>query len=174
MIDTTEQVYFQKSKIISTQQYFNIFYKNKVPPIELLPQYKPPNELVIMVFNRKLCLRDQNERLFKKYEPVLFGVQFPILATEKTSRRELYEMVWLRVRSQLKLSCYDRENLWWNRTDELPATSPSASRNDPVKPLTPFVLKHVDMIGVSCSLCHWSKRCHGCPILPTVDDSRDL
>lgn len=127
-----------------------------------------------MVFNRKLCLRDQNERLFKKYEPVLFGVQFPILATEKTSRRELYEMVWLRVRSQLKLSCYDRQNLWWNRTDQLPSTSPSVSRNDPVKPLTPFVLKHVDMIGVSCSLCHWSKRCHGCPILPTVDDSRDL
>jgi len=44
-----------------------------------------------MVFNRKLCLRDSNERMIKKYEPVLFGQQFPILATEGTTRRELYE-----------------------------------------------------------------------------------
>jgi len=70
-----------------------------------------------MVFNRKLCLRDPNERLIKKYEPVLFGTQFPILATPTTTRRELYELVWMRVRSQLKHECYDRDNLWWNRVD---------------------------------------------------------
>lgn len=68
-------------KKITPHQYFNIFYKNKVPPIELLPNYEPPKELIIMVFNRKLCLRDTNERLVKKYEPCLFGMQFPILAT---------------------------------------------------------------------------------------------
>lgn len=39
----------------------------------MLPHYKPPEELIIMIFNRKLCLRDQNERLIKRYEPVLFG-----------------------------------------------------------------------------------------------------
>jgi len=44
-----------------------------------------------MIFNRKLCLRNTNERLVKKYEPCLFDMQFPILATESTTRRELYE-----------------------------------------------------------------------------------
>ena len=100
MIDTSEQNprRGRSNKIISMHQYFNIFYKNKVSPVELLPHYEPPEELVIMVFNRKLSLRDQNERLLKKYEPVLFGTQFPILATKSTSRRELYEQVWMRVR----------------------------------------------------------------------------
>jgi len=86
----------------------------------MLPHYKPPEELIIMIFNRKLCLRDQNERLIKRYEPVLFGTQFPILATRSTSRRDLYEQVWMRVRSQLKLSSYDRKNLWWNNETRLP------------------------------------------------------
>lgn len=39
---------------------------------------------------------------------------------------------------------------------------------------TPFVLKHVDMVGVSCSICHWSKRCLGCPIDPTGSDVSQL
>ena len=70
-----------------------------------------------MIFSRKLCLRDQNESLLKKYEPVLFGTQFPVLATKNTSRRELYEQVWMRVRCLLKHTCYDRQNLWWNRNE---------------------------------------------------------
>ena len=123
-----------------------------------------------MVFNRRLCLRNQNERLLKKYEPDLFGTQFPILATATTSRRELYEQVWLRIRSQLKHQCYDRRNLWWNRTQHLPEGQTTGDK----KPLSPFVLKHVDMIGLSCSICHWSKRCHGCLIEPRVDDSLEL
>lgn len=69
-------------KKVTTYQYFNAFYKNKMPPVDLFQGYKMPNELVIMIFNRKLCLRDKNERIVKKHEPVLFGVQFPILATE--------------------------------------------------------------------------------------------
>lgn len=36
------------------------------------------------------------------------------------------------------------------------------------------MLKHVDMVGVSCSICHWSKRCYGCPIEPTVDGAPAL
>ena len=42
------------------------------------------------------------------------------------------------------------------------------------KPLTPFVLKHVDITGTACSICHWSKRCYGCPIEPKVGDHLDL
>ena len=30
------------------------------------------------------------------------------------------------------------------------------------------------MIGLSCSICHWSKRCHGCTIEPLVDDCLEL
>lgn len=121
MIDTTETTkVWRQDKKISMHQFFNIYYKNKVSPVELLPHYQPPQEVVIMVFNRKLCLRDANESLLKKYEPVLFGTQFPILATKNTSRRELYEQVWMRVRSMLKHTCYDRQNLWWNRTEKLP------------------------------------------------------
>ena len=123
-----------------------------------------------MVFNRRLCLRNHNERLVKKFEPVLFGSQFPILATKQTTSRELYEQVWMRVRSLLKHSCYDRKNLWWNGAVQIPEDSPNGLKI----PLTPFVLKHVDMVGQSCSICHWSKRCHGCLINPTVNDSREL
>ena len=37
-----------------------------------------------------------------------------------------------------------------------------------------FVLKHVDIVGTACSICHWSKRCLGCPIEPRIDDSLEL
>lgn len=40
--------------------------------------------------------------------------------------------------------------------------------------MTPFVLKHVDIVGQSCSICHWSKRCLGCPIEPSADDQQQL
>jgi len=104
---------------------------------------------------------------------VLFGTQFPILATAKTSRRELYELVWMRVRSQLKHTCYDRQNLWWNSTEEIPENAVGTATKAK-KPLTPFVLKHVDFVGQSCSICHWSKRCHGCPIEPRAEDHLEL
>jgi len=32
---------------------------------------------------------------------------------------------------------------------------------------TPFVLKAVDKLGYACALCHWTKKCSGCIILPT-------
>lgn len=143
MIDTTEAPKRSRNRVISTHQYFNIYYKNKVPPIDLLPNYAPPEELVIMVFNRRLALRDQNERLLKKFEPILFGTMFPILATACTTGRELYEQVWMKVRSVLKHSCYERKNLWWDRTTEMPETTSNGVR----MPVSPFVLKHVDMVG---------------------------
>jgi len=35
----TEGKSAQQQKLITTHQYFNIFYKNKVPPVDLLPNY---------------------------------------------------------------------------------------------------------------------------------------
>ena len=45
-----------KSGVIATNMYFNLFYKNKTPTCDLLPNYHPPSELIIMVINRKLVL----------------------------------------------------------------------------------------------------------------------
>ena len=159
--------------MLTMEQYFNVFQKHRISPMQLLANtHKPPSEIVIMIFHRKLCLRDKNERIFKKHEPVLFDSQFPILATERTTRRELYEQVWLRVRSQLKLSCHDRDNLWWNQVASFPQNS--LAESSPAPALRPFVLKHVDVLGVSCSICHWSKRCHGCPIEPSTEGADEL
>ena len=74
----------------------------------------------------------------------------------------------MKVRQSLKLSSYDRENLWWNQTERV---ADAASLGES---LSPFVLKHVTSIGTSCSLCHWSKRCYGCKIDPTTDDAVEL
>lgn len=55
------------------EQYFNVFQKHRIYPMQLLANtHKAPTEIVIMIFHRKLCLRDKNERIFKKHEPVLF------------------------------------------------------------------------------------------------------
>ena len=42
------------------------------------------------------------------------------------------------------------------------------------KALSPFVLKHVDISGICCSICHWSKKCHGCMIQPDVTDADQM
>ena len=154
---------------ITMEQFFNTYQKYRKPPMQLVAStHKPPTEIVVMIFNRKLSLRDRNERMFKRHEPVHFGTQFPILATARTTGRELYEQVWARVRSQLKLSCHDRNNLWWNRQESIPMSTGRAT------PLKPFVLKHVDTLGISCSICHWSRRCHGCAVEPGTADAEQL
>ena len=61
-----------------------------------------------MVINRKLVLRDQHQRLLRRHNTVTFATEFPILATESSSGRELYEQVWMRVRSMLQLSVHER------------------------------------------------------------------
>jgi len=55
-------------------------------------------------------------------------MQFPILATKNTTRRELYEQVWMRVRSQFKHQTYDRQNLWWDKNERLPKGNASDAR----------------------------------------------
>ena len=148
--------------------YFNLFYKNQTPTCDLLPNYHPPSELIIMVINRKLVLYPNQQKLLKKHDPVFFATEFPILATESTSGRELYEQVWMRVRGMLQLAVHDRNLLWW--TDKAKAGKSQATG----KPLAPFVLKHVDISGTSCSICHWTKRCHGCMIPPDENNASQL
>ena len=61
-------------RTISMEQFFNTFQKYKMPPMTLMGgTHKPPTEIVIMVFNRKLLLRSQSEQMFKKHEPKHFG-----------------------------------------------------------------------------------------------------
>jgi len=146
-------------KSLSTEHYFNIFYKNRMPPVDFLQNYAPPKELLIMVLNRKLMLQQPNQQLLKKYIATFFGSQFPILADEATTGRELYELVWMKVRYMLNLSAHKRSLLWWNEKSE-------ASRG---AGLAPFALKFVDLSGVCCSLCHWSSKCHGCVVQPDYE-----
>ena len=58
---------------LTTEQYFNLYYKSKVPPVDLYKNYYVPDEVCIMVFNRMLKIRDKHERLIKRYEPVFFS-----------------------------------------------------------------------------------------------------
>ena len=71
----------------------------------------------------------------------------------------------MKVRKQLKQSCHDRSNLWWNNVQRL-VEGYGASFDRGKKTLSPFVLKHVTSIGTSCSKCPWSSRCYGCVIQP--------
>ena len=108
-----------KSGVIATNMYFNLFYKNKTPTCDLLPNYHPPSELIIMVINRKLVLYPAQQKLLKKHDPIAFATEFPILATESTSGRELYEQVWMRVRGMLQLAVHDMNLLWWTDKNSL-------------------------------------------------------
>ena len=94
-----------------------------------------------MVINRKLLLREKSQLLLKRHDPVAFATEFPILATDSTSGRELYEQVWMRVRSMLQLSVHDRSLLWWTKCDHSKTKAENAK-----KTLAPFVLKHVAQV----------------------------
>jgi hypothetical protein len=120
-----------------------------------------------MVKNRKLVLRDKLDRLMKSHHPSFFGAAFPILATKSTTGRELYEQVWMRVRSMLKLTSHERSQLWWNNCT-------IANEIKKMQALKPFVLKHVDAKGQACSICHWSEKCFGCLVQPSDTDATQL
>ena len=66
----------------------------------------------------------------------------------------------------LKLDAHDRSLLWWEQT-------PLPDYNG-AKLLTPLVLKHVDGGGMSCSICNWSDKCHGCLVQPVTNDAAEL
>jgi hypothetical protein len=71
----------------------------------------------------------------------------------------------------LQLAVHDRNLLWWTDKANLRASGGAKATN---KPLAPFVLKHVDISGTSCSICHWTKKCHGCMIQPDEDNGGPL
>ena len=144
----------------STNRYFNLFYKYKQSPCEIIA-LKPPSEIALMIFNRFLTRRSKAEELIKQHEPIFMEFQFPILVTKSSTAREIYEQVWMRVRSFLKLEAHSRSNLWWDQIQQSSTEKSTSNRS-------PFVLKFVDISGKSCSLCSWDQRCYGCIVEPNT------
>ena len=79
------------------------------------------------------------------------------------SGRRIYDEVWASAHVLLKPnSRYHRPlTRWWERKNWREIVQSGQGI------YTPFVLKAVDRLGYTCSLCHWNKKCSGCIILPS-------
>jgi len=110
---------------------------------------------------------------FKRYQPEFFGLPALVNIDANTTGRELYELVWMRIRYMLKQSATENtEVLWWRNQDSIAkikvlTTSEGRRR-------LPFIIKYVNQTGNQCSLCHWTSRCLGCTLLPTNSTDCEL
>ena len=94
---------------------------NGFAPVYNIPVFCP--EIFVHVTNRKMMINkdDVPQKLaFKKFKPEYFGLPTLVNIDASTTGRELYELVWMRVRYMLKQSATENTDmLWWRHTDQV-------------------------------------------------------
>jgi len=115
---------------------------------ELASQYasilSPPN-CIVAVMHRKMVQMDAYFLSWQKFHPTLFGTPILVSYTESTTRKEIYEEVWLQIKRFVSASASERRNQSEHRR-------------------YPFELKMVLRDGQFCSCCPWYRFCRGCKL----------
>lgn len=122
--------------------------------------YELPRDMFVVAYNRRFIKK--SEYLFNQYVPQLIANPLFFSMPKYPSGRRIYDEVWASAHVFLKPnSKFHRLNSrWWERKD----WKKIVDSKDGI--YAPFVLKMVDIYGIMCSQCHWTKKCTGCIVLP--------
>ncbi|XP_061683734.1 ubiquitin carboxyl-terminal hydrolase 32 [Syngnathoides biaculeatus] len=111
----------------------------------------------IIAMHRKMIRTELYFLSSQKNRPVVFGMPLTVPCTVHTTKKNLYDAVWIQV-SRL--------------VSPLPPQDSSNHAQDCYDSLGyqyPFTLRTVDKDGTSCAFCPWYRFCHGCTISCTEE-----
>ncbi|XP_056466996.1 ubiquitin carboxyl-terminal hydrolase 32 isoform X2 [Gadus chalcogrammus] len=111
----------------------------------------------IIAMHRKMMRTELYFLSSQKNRPSLFGMPLIVPCTVHTSRKDLYDAVWIQV-SRLASPLPPQE-----------ASNHAQDCDDSMGYQYPFTLRVVSKDGISCAWCPWYRFCRGCAIECTDD-----
>uniref|UniRef100_A0A8C1UDV0 ubiquitinyl hydrolase 1 n=1 Tax=Cyprinus carpio TaxID=7962 RepID=A0A8C1UDV0_CYPCA len=130
---------------------------NGIPNGYAVPMQDSPFIGYIIAMHRKMMRTELYFLSSQKNRPSLFGMPLIVPCTVHTSKRDLYDAVWIQV-SRLASPLPPQE-----------ASNHAQDCDDSLGYQYPFTLRVVQKDGNSCAWCPWYRFCRGC----TVDCNED-
>uniref|UniRef100_A0AAY4DKM1 Ubiquitin carboxyl-terminal hydrolase 32 n=1 Tax=Denticeps clupeoides TaxID=299321 RepID=A0AAY4DKM1_9TELE len=130
---------------------------NGIPNGHVVPVQDNPVSGYIIAMHRKMMRTELYFLSSQKNRPSLFGMPLIVPCTVHTSKKDLYDAVWIQV-SRLASPLPPQE-----------ASNHAQDCDDSMGYQYPFTLRVVQKDGNSCAWCPWYRFCRGC----TVDCSED-
>ncbi|XP_031728294.1 ubiquitin carboxyl-terminal hydrolase 32 isoform X4 [Anarrhichthys ocellatus] len=130
---------------------------NRVANGHVTPMQESPFIGYIIAMHRKMMRTELYFLSSQKNRPSLFGMPLIVPCTVHTSKKDLYDAVWIQV-SRLASPLPPQE-----------ASNHAQDCDDSMGYQYPFTLRVVGQDGNSCAWCPWYRFCRGCAIECTED-----
>ncbi|KAM7399843.1 hypothetical protein PAMP_019084 [Pampus punctatissimus] len=130
---------------------------NGVPNGHITPVQESPFIGYIIAMHRKMMRTELYFLSSQKNRPSLFGMPLIVPCTVHTSKKDLYDAVWIQV-SRLASPLPPQE-----------ASNHAQDCDDSMGYQYPFTLRVVGKDGNSCAWCPWYRFCRGCTVECTED-----
>uniref|UniRef100_A0A4W4HU81 Ubiquitin carboxyl-terminal hydrolase 32 n=1 Tax=Electrophorus electricus TaxID=8005 RepID=A0A4W4HU81_ELEEL len=125
---------------------------NGIPNGHTTPVQDSPFTGYIIAMHRKMMRTELYFLSSQKNRPSLFGMPLIVPCTVRTSKKDLYDAVWVQV-SRLASPLPPQE-----------ASNHAQDCDDSMGYQYPFTLRVVQKDGNSCAWCPWYRFCRGCPV----------